>query len=1063
MSTQHDDVVIRRESSSKKSSSGGNKSNKSKMKTSSRNMKIFSVLLLVFSILIFFSLISYTPKDEVNTEISFGELMDFIGGNSAIQAKIETTRNWLGLFGAIFAKFIFKSTFGYAFLFFPIVLMIWAVELFRKSTIPTIILKYSTTYFVLSIIYSAFMGTWLKVDWLPQLSVEWAGAVGMFLSTISAGLLGGIGSLILCLIVFIVAVFLGTDLKLSYISQHIHVDEYIEKIKSWFEKDESEDDDDEVENEDFESGSDTQPIHEERTYEIHDKEVPLTESPPKEIDLDDEESIEPARMIKRNVEYQINPPKEENFFQPEPEPYFPDEKKTKPAAKQAVPEQPKAPEPRQPLPYELKQEEIRRQQKLEAERIIKQEQEKLERIKEHEAILEKQKEIKAQKPSYDVQKDGIFNVKAVKQEQVAQDQIGQEQINQDQVNHDQIEANDSFENEIIEEIPSNDHEQTGHSEFIDDILNSQPAPVEYDEETVEEINEVSPTSIPTPNLEESINKSIESIEKPDRRDFDGTTVPSSEENAIGAIPHSPEAPKPKLTLTVKEVHEPVIKAPENLLSTSLHDKNISYNAPHFGLLINKDESIEVNDEELKTNARILQDKLETFKIYIENLSVTPGPVVTQYEFVPAPGIKISKIESLADDLAMALKARGIRIIAPIPGKGTVGIEIPNSNPSMVRFSQVVRSAKFMESDKHLPLALGKTISGEVVVTDLAKMPHLLVAGSTGSGKSVGVNTIINSLLYKKKPNELKFAIVDPKKVELQHYKALSNHFLAVCPDIDDLIITNPEEAVILLKSLCKEMDMRYDILAESGQRNIFDYNTKVNQGKIKDTEDMVHRAMPFIVVIIDELADLMLTAGKEVETPITRLAQLARAVGIHLVVATQRPSVDVITGIIKANFPARIAYLVASKVDSRTILDMGGADQLLGNGDMLFLPGGQPKPERVQNSFISTDEVEDICEFIQNQVGYDKPYMLPSLIEKNSAGDTINRDDRDPLFADAARVIITHQQGSVSLLQRRLKIGYARAGRIVDELEAAGIVGPYDGSKARKVYMESEAELEAVL
>lgn len=470
----------------------------------------------------------------------------------------------------------------------------------------------------------------------------------------------------------------------------------------------------------------------------------------------------------------------------------------------------------------------------------------------------------------------------------------------------------------------------------------------------------------------------------------------------------------------------------------------------------------INQAELETNARILQEKLETFKIFIEDLTVTPGPVVTQYEFVPAPGIKISKIESLTDDLAMALKAKGIRIIAPIPGKGTIGVEIPNNNPSMVRFGEVINTSKFSNSNAKLPIALGKTISGEVYIADLTKMPHLLIAGSTGSGKSVGVNTIITSLLYKMHPSQLKFVIIDPKKVELRQYEGLAYHYMATSPDIEDIIVTKPEDAVVVLKSAVKEMELRYEILASAAQRNISDYNEKILNGTLKVKDDEIHRPMPYIVVIIDELADLMLTASKEIEEPITRLAQMARAVGIHLVIATQRPSVDVITGVIKANFPARMAYLVASKIDSRTILDMQGAEQLLGQGDMLFLPSGQPKPVRIQNAFISTDEVESVCEFIETQKGYSEPYYLPTLLEKSNK-DMIDPEDRDELFEEAARLIIRTQQGSVSLLQRRLKIGYARAGRIVDELEAAGVVGPFDGSKARLVLMESESDLEAIL
>ncbi|MFA7625433.1 MAG: DNA translocase FtsK, partial [Candidatus Kapaibacterium sp.] len=347
--------------------------------------------------------------------------------------------------------------------------------------------------------------------------------------------------------------------------------------------------------------------------------------------------------------------------------------------------------------------------------------------------------------------------------------------------------------------------------------------------------------------------------------------------------------------------------------------------------------------------------------------------------------------------------------------------------------------------------------------DLAKMPHLLIAGSTGSGKSVGINTIIGSLLYRMHPSELKFVMIDPKKVELPSYSKLKNHYMAASPEVQDVIVTKPEDAVTILKAAVAEMELRYDILASVRQRNIADYNAKVRQGAFKEVKEMVHKPMPYIVVIIDELADLMLIASKEIEEPITRLAQMARAIGIHLVVATQRPSVDVITGIIKANFPARISYLVKSKIDSRTILDMQGAEQLLGTGDMLCLPPGLPKPVRIQNSFISTDEVESLCDFIGNQEGYSEPYYLPSVNEKSENVALYDSDDRDPLFEEAARLIVRHQQGSVSLIQRRLKVGYARAGRIVDELENAGIIGPFDGSKARLVLIESEADLERIL
>ncbi len=494
------------------------------------------------------------------------------------------------------------------------------------------------------------------------------------------------------------------------------------------------------------------------------------------------------------------------------------------------------------------------------------------------------------------------------------------------------------------------------------------------------------------------------------------------------------------------------------------EENIEYVMPGLDLLeAAPEENYKVAEEELTRNAELLKEKLKLFDIEIKDISVTPGPVVTLYEIVPAPGVKISKIVGLENDIALALAARGIRIIAPIPGKGAIGVEIPNAKASIVNARAVL--TRINESEMELPMAFGKTISGDVYVSDLSKMPHLLIAGSTGSGKSVGINMIVSSFLYTKHPSDVKFVMVDPKKIELSFYNKLRKHYLAVSPDLDEEIITNPQNAVLVLKSVEYEMERRYDKLAKAGVRNIVDYNKKVSDPKTKphDTDTIKHHKIPYIVVIVDELADLMITAGKEVEEPITRLAQLARAVGIHLVLATQRPSVNVITGVIKANFSSRIAYQVATKIDSRTILDMNGAEQLLGRGDMLFLPTGSPKPIRIQNAFISTDEVEKITNYVYSQQAYSKPYLLPSLYEKkkDAAGGYLK--DLDPMFEDAARVIVRHQQGSVSLLQRRLKLGYSRAARIVDQLEEAGIVGPNDGSKARSVLVENEEQLETII
>jgi len=524
-------------------------------------------------------------------------------------------------------------------------------------------------------------------------------------------------------------------------------------------------------------------------------------------------------------------------------------------------------------------------------------------------------------------------------------------------------------------------------------------------------------------------------------------------------------PEPE-TLKVKETKESESVEKAQIISREEQKrrqvKKLDFKLPPVELLDPPDEETVADDEELNLNAELLRNKLANFDIEVEKISITPGPVVTLYEIVPAADVKVREIVSLADDIALALAARGIRVIAPMPGKGTVGIEIPNRKPTIVKIRSVIGSPEFKNFNGVLPIAMGKTITGEVYCDDLARMPHLLIGGATGSGKSVGINTIIISLLYKLKPSEIKFVIIDPKKVELVNYRKLVNHYLAVCPDIDEEVITTPENAVLALKSLVLEMNERYDKFSKAGVRNIQDYNERVRRGEIK-SEGIEHYELPYIVVIVDELADLMLVASTDVEEPITRLAQLARGVGIHLVIATQRPSVDVITGLIKANFPTRIAYQVASKVDSRTILDMNGAEQLIGSGDMLYLPAGASKPIRIQNAFVSTEEVERVVDYIVSQPGYDKPYELPSVIERKKV--EINMwDELDELFDEAAKIVVRYQQASTSLLQRKLKIGYARAARIMDQLEREGIVGPpAEGGKTREVLLNSEIELESFL
>ena len=488
----------------------------------------------------------------------------------------------------------------------------------------------------------------------------------------------------------------------------------------------------------------------------------------------------------------------------------------------------------------------------------------------------------------------------------------------------------------------------------------------------------------------------------------------------------------------------------------------NFQTPSIDLLKDYDNGgvITINEEELEENKEKIIETLKNYKIEIDQIKATIGPTVTLYEIVPEAGVRISKIKNLEDDIALSLSALGIRIIAPIPGKGTIGIEVPNKNSTIVSMRSVVASKNFQESEMELPLVLGKTISNESYVVDLAKMPHLLMAGATGQGKSVGLNAVLTSLIYKKHPSEVKFVLVDPKKVELTLFNKIERHYLAKLPDTDEAIITDNKAVIKTLNSLCIEMDNRYEMLKNALCRNIKEYNTKFKQRKLNPDSGNVF--LPYIVLIIDEFADLIMTAGKEVETPIARLAQLARAVGIHLIIATQRPSVNVITGIIKANFPARIAFRVTSKIDSRTILDSGGADQLIGRGDMLYTQGNELI--RIQCAFVDTPEIQKITDFIGSQKAYATAYELPEYIGEESSNSMDNNiDDRDVLFKEAAEVIVIAQKGSASLLQRKMKLGYNRAGRIIDQLEAAGIVGTFEGSKAREVIIPDLASLNAFL
>ena len=530
---------------------------------------------------------------------------------------------------------------------------------------------------------------------------------------------------------------------------------------------------------------------------------------------------------------------------------------------------------------------------------------------------------------------------------------------------------------------------------------------------------------------------------------------------------SSDADNVKLTITAPTSEETAQVMNDTILKTlDPYDPTLDlphYQMPTIDLLEDYAGSSSISQDELIFNKNKIVETLAYYKIKIMEISVTPGPTVTLYEIVPSPETRIARIKSLENDIAMRLKALGVRIIAPIPGKGTIGIEVPNKNPEIVSMKSLITSRRFQESTADIAIAIGKTISNETFVFDLAKMPHLLVAGSTGQGKSVGLNAIITSILYKKHPAELKFVLVDPKTVEFSPYDKIERHFLAKLPDAEEAIITDTQKVIYTIKSLCIEMDTRYNLLKDAGVRNIKEYNRKYTERKLNPEEG--HRFLPYIVVIIDEFSDLIMTAGKEIEMPIARLAQKARAAGMHLIVATQRPTTNIITGTIKANFPARIAFKVTSQIDSRTILDAAGAEQLIGRGDLLFTSGGEMT--RVQCGFIDIPEIEEITSFIGNQPGYPSAFILPEY--ENEDGETVTKDKetdltkRDALFDEAARLMVLHQRGSTSLIQRKFRIGYARAGCIMDQLEMAGIVGPFEGSKARKVLFMDEGQLEQYL
>ena len=910
-----------------------------------RRTKIFAVLMALLGLLMVVSIVSYARADAANAQLTMRELMGVVRGDDEIRQQFDQTHNWIGLLGAVVAHWLLLSTVGVWSLLFPVLLIVWAWDVYRFQRLTPRVTRYSIVATIAAVSVAAFVATLQLIEPLSFIPPEACGFIGQFLAGVVTQLIGKFGSALVWFLVSAAVIVLGFEIDLRS------------------------------------AQSSLQPIKDALANLTSGISLPRR-SAPRGVEEAEDEELDAEEEAEEEHEVPVEPP-------------------TAPA----------------PRIFGGKKRSIIRPTELDDEPAVRLRRASQEPQEESPFAGQLSSSVRILRPSPITQPVSPAPEPEEEEDDSPSTSVDLHEVKRrlQQLHPQKGIALDRNDEELEEEEDELEEE-------LEDEFEEAEAEEEFHEEADEEVEQEQPRSVPA--------RAPVSVQRP-------------------------------LTVTVQDTLFPV--EPEIKLSNvTMYDEEIAYKPPPSKLLIEVKDEGAVDDAELQAKALTLQEKLETFKVRIENLTVTPGPVVTQYEFVPASGIKVSQIENLSDDIALALKAQGVRIIAPIPGKGTVGIEIPNQHPSIVRFSSIIKSPKYHDPAIRLPLAMGKTVVGEVFCADLTKMPHLLIAGATGKGKSVGINTIIASLLYRIHPKDLKFVIVDPKRVEMNLYASLRDHYLAISPDINESIVTSPQNAVVVLKALVEEMQQRFSILAAAGQRNITDYNQKVNEGKIKDKGGFMHRPMPFIVVIIDELADLMMTASKEVEEPICRLAQLARAVGIHCIVATQRPSVDVVTGLIKANFPARIAYQVSSRIDSRTILDGTGAEHLIGNGDMLFAPGNTPLPIRMQNAFISTEEVEALCEWIGGQKGYSTPYMLPSINKRAGAGGG-GSSDRDALFEEAARIFVQLQQASTSTLQRRLKVGYARAARIVDELEMAGIVGPPDGSRGRPVLLQSESELEAYL
>ena len=1019
-----------------------------------KQRQVLGFCCIVAAVLVLLAIVSYSPDDASRAETKFGDLPALFLPHSdhadpvreAVRANADQARNWLGLVGAMLADFLINKTIGYAAIIYPIFFGAWSLAFFRFTYKQRRRLTLATTFFLITaILFSATAGTASNFIHLPG---EWSGSVGQFLGLAFARLIGTAGAFIIYGAAFVIMLVFSIDLDIerTFLRMKGWWSAFIlfsrRKIIEFWDKREARQlarDERRAEEAEFEREAEEQELEADR-IEVQAQEIqPVVEAvAPPPVKKPEQET--PVKKTPKIVETpiiepvapigQISPvgpispirpisPQEATAIEVAPNKQITHGQpllKVRPATKSEV---------GIPIP-----------------RMTRQDRDRLGERSKHFSRLTNgaiQNE-PTPLPLLPSRIDpmallAVPSMGAVPSQSVV-DMIADDAIH-----------NINTSEEVISPIASGLLHMTPKFQpaiTSETAMNVEPVIAVGDEKVLS--NEALPHSITEEYAE--VVRDHQALGKLVAKDSIQKAFLNTEED-----------------LFIEEGRKSIV--PENPYLEIL----TKFRNPGFDILTPADpkDALDANDEELAKKGRLLRDKLATFGVEIENITVTPGPVVTLYEFTPAEGVKVSRVENLTDDIALAMKARGIRIIAPIPGRGTIGVEIPNDVPKMVRIRPLFESESFRNTKMNLPIALGKTISGDVYVDDLNKMPHLLIAGATGSGKSVGVNGIIASLLYAKSPRDVKFVIIDPKKIELSLYKRLRKHYLIVSPEAGEDIVTTPAFAVLALKAVEIEMERRYDKLAKAAVRSLADYNIKVAQGKLRSTQEEQHYHLPYIVVVIDELADLMITAAREIEEPICRIAQMARAVGIHLILATQRPSVDVITGVIKANFPARVAYQVATRVDSRTILDTMGAEQLLGNGDMLYQPSGTPKPIRLQSPFISTEEVEAIIDAVAVQDGdklsYSRPWTLPSLRQKEGKGGSYDDEEegRDPLFEDAAQIVVRHQQGSVSLLQRRLKVGYSRAARIMDELEQAAIVGAFDGSKARQVLCETGAELEVVL